>query len=154
MKSLPATPWIRRAGAVVAAFALVGAVLAQGLLLDVTVSSAIAATLNPGIRLPRNSLHAVGPGAEAVVARVADSAEWTDWEVYTATGFVRNLQPLFAHNLVTSFALVGLWESERSETVVGEEVHSRFVFDDGIDRALLYVIQAPSEVVWMIAKGR
>lgn len=154
MKSPLASRWIRHAGAVVAALVLAGTVLAQGLLLDVTVSSAIAATLNPGIRLPRNSLHAVGPGADAIVARVADAAEWTDWEVYTATGFVRNLQPLFAHNLATGFALVGLWESERSETEVGEELHSRYVFDDGVDRALLYVIQTPTEVVWMIARGR
>lgn len=143
-----------RALAAVGALVLFGGTLAQGLLLDVTLSSAIAAQLNPGIRLPRNTLHAVGPGADAIIARVPDAADWTDWEVYTASGFVRNLQPAFAHNIATEFALAGLFESERSETEVGGEAHSRFVFDDGIERALLYVIRTPTEVVWMIARGR
>lgn len=154
MKTLLSSARLRRAGALFAIFALLGLAPAQGLLLDVTLSSAIAAQLNPGLQLPRSSLRAVGPGADAIIARVADAAEWTDWEVYTATGYLRNLQPLFAHNLATSFALIGMWESERAETEVGNELHTRYVFDDGVDRALLYVIQAPSEVVWMIARGR
>jgi hypothetical protein len=153
IRNLVTRAW-RTVLALLMALVLTGVGQAQGLLLDVTLSSAIAAQLNPGIRLPRQSLRAVGPGADTIIARVPDAADWTDWEVYTASGFVRNLQPAFAHNIVTEFALNGLFENERSESEVGAELHTRYVFDDGIDRALLYVISTPSEVVWMIARGR
>ncbi len=137
--------------ALVFVLGLAGVGVAQ-LLADVMVSTAIIAELNPAIRLPRGTLRAVGPGADAIIARVPDYQSWTDWEVFAATGLTVNLQGAFVHNLATEFAVAGLFQNSLSERQVGAETHTRYEFDDGVTSALLYVIRTPQELVWMIAR--
>lgn len=128
------------------------------LLVDVLVSTAIAAQFDAAVRFPSGSLRAVGAGAEAIVARVSDHASWRDWEVYTARGIAANLQPAFVHQIATAYAVAGYFEQERSERTVSGvgagETHLRIVFvgDDGT--RLLYLIRSGQEVVWLTARSR
>lgn len=146
--------WIARVG-VVSAF-LLAAVFpfarAQ-LLLEVQLVAAISAELNPAINFPVGSFRAVGPGTETVIARVADAGSWRNWEVYAAQGITASLQPAFVQQVATSFALAGFFQSEMSESQVGNEMHTRYVFSDGSSEMLLYVIRSPQELVWMIAES-
>lgn len=155
-----AGPTVVRRGrtAVLAGLVLVGlwalpAARAQ-LLVDVLTSAAIAAEFDPGIHFPRGSLRAVGTGTEALQARVADRQDWTDWEVYAATGIASGLQAGFVHQVATSFALAGYFESARSELVVGGETRTHIVFEGDDGARLLFVIRAPQEVVWLTARRR
>ncbi|HLU83242.1 MAG TPA: hypothetical protein VKZ43_07540, partial [Trueperaceae bacterium] len=84
------------------------------LLADVMVATAISATFDSAVRFPSGSLTAQGPGADALVASVPDAGVWTDWEVYVARGVAANLQPAFAHNVTTAFAVAGYFEAARS----------------------------------------
>jgi hypothetical protein len=85
---------------------------------------------------------------------VPDSASWTDWEVYTASGLAATLAPAVLSGVERDFALAGLWRSDSQETVVGEEQHTRLTFEGDGRRALLYVIRHDRTVVWMLARGR
>lgn len=148
---------VGRALAVVLVFGL-APVHAQ-LLADVLVATAISATFDSTVRFPSGSLSAQGPGADALIASVPGSGDWTDWEVYVARGVAANLQNAFVHNIITSFAVAGYFESERSEgttaTATGPHVHTRVLFEggDGSTR-LLYLIRSDQEVAWLIARSR
>lgn len=147
---------VARAGRTVAlALALLlafQAVAHAQLLADVLTSAAIAAEFDPAIRFPRGSLRAVGAGTAALEARVPDRQDWTDWEAYAATGIATGLQAGFIHQVATAFALAGYFESERDETVVGNETRTRIVYEGDSGARLLFVIRAPTEVVWLTAR--
>lgn len=135
-----------------------GAVNAQ-LLADVMVATAISATFDSTVRFPSGSLSAQGPGADALIASVPGSDDWTDWEVYVARGVAANLQAGFVHNITTAFALAGYFESERAEssaqTTSGPQVRTRILFEGGDGaRRLLYLIRSDQEVAWLIARSR
>ena len=123
------------------------------------VATAISATFDSSVRFPTGSLSAVGPGADALVAGVPDSAAWTDWEVYVARGIAANLQPAFVHNIATAFAVAGYFEADRSETstttAAGQQVRTRILFEGGGGTSrLLYLIRSDQEVAWLIARSR
>lgn len=122
------------------------------LLADVLTSTAIAAQFDSSVRFPSGSLRAVGPGLEALEARVPDRQAWTDWEAYAATGIATGLQAGFLHQVATSFALAGYFESERSESVVAGETRTRIIFEGDDGARLLFVIRVPQEVVWLTAR--
>ncbi len=138
---------------------LSGGVANAQLLADVMVTTAISATFDSTVRFPSGSLSAQGPGVDALIASVPDSADWTDWEVYVARGVAANLQPGFVHNVTTAFAVAGYFESERAEnsvqTASGPQVRTRILFEGG-DGALrlLYLIRSDQEVAWLIARSR
>lgn len=128
------------------------------LLADVMVATAISATFDSSVRFPSGSYTAVGAGADALIARVPGSAGWTDWEVYVARGLAANLQAGFVHNVVTSFAVAGYFEIERSENAATHagvsETHTRIVFDGPSGERLLYLVRAGQEVAWLTARSR
>ncbi len=124
------------------------------LLADVLTSTAIAAEFNPGVRFPSGSLRAVGTGTAALEARVEDQHNWTDWEVYAASGLAAGLQAGFVHQVATSFALAGYFEGSRSEKVVADETRTRIVFEGDDGERLLFIIRTPGEVVWLTARKR
>lgn len=144
-------------GLLLAGTVLAGQARAQ-LLADVLVTTAISATFDSSVRFPSGSYAAVGVGADALVARVPGAAAWTDWEVYVARGVAANLQTGFVHNVVTSFAVAGYFESERSETSVANggasEVHTRIVFEGDAGERLLYLVRSGQEVAWLTARSR
>jgi hypothetical protein len=115
--------------------------------------TATAAQLNPAISLPRGSMQAVGD-ASAIIAKVPGHQNYSDWEVYTATGIVANLQPAFISQVSSSFAGAGYFLNDQSEKTVGAATHTKYVFaDDAGIEALLYVIRDGQELIWLIAKG-
>lgn len=124
-------------------------------LADVMLTTAIASTLYPGVRLPSGSLRAVGAGTAPVIARVPDAAAWTDWEVYTATGIVAALEPALMNNLETGLFLDGFERVETTPTNDGATVTTRVVFAhaDG-RRALLVTFRQPRELIWLVARSR
>jgi hypothetical protein len=135
-----------------------GAVHAQ-LLADVMVATAISATFDSTVRFPSGSLSAQGPGADALIASVPGSGDWTDWEVYVARGVAANLQAGFVHTIATGFAVAGYFEAERAvsstQTASGPQVRTRILFDGGDGtRRLLYLIRSDQEVAWLIARSR
>jgi len=77
-----------------------GPVAAQTLA-EVTFVAATATTLNPAVRLPSGSLRAVGPGVDALLARLPDASAWTEPEAYVARGVASRLRPAFEHQVVT-----------------------------------------------------
>ncbi len=124
------------------------------LLADVMVSTAISAQFDPSLHLPRGTLRAVGKGTEAVIARVPDRDQWTDWEVYEATGLLKTLQAGYVHNIETAFAVDGYFQSGRTETTVGPESRTHIVFQGNDGERLLYVIRTSQEVVWLTARSK
>ncbi len=135
---------------------LVGAPAAQAqMLADVLVTTAIMSDLYPAVRFPASSLRATGTGTAAVIARVPDATAWTDWEVYTATGFAAALEPALVYGVERDLFLEGF---ERAETAVAQEAGATvtrvvFAHADG-RRALLTTFRTSSELVWLIARAR
>ena len=119
-------------------------------LADVLLSTAIMSELMPGVRLPSGSFRAQGPGSARFVASLPDATAFSTWEVYTATGIVANLQDAFVRDVVTSFAVAGLFQSDRSERTIGGHAYTRYAFSDGEREAVLWVVAAEGAVTWAI----
>ena len=121
---------------------------------EVMLVAAISAELNPAISLPRGTFRAVGEGAEQIIAQVPESNKFTNWEVYSAGGLAANLQAGYVHQVSTSFAVNGYFLAEETERTVGDTVHTRYVFDDGMGgTTLLYTIRGPQDLIYLIAEG-
>ncbi|HGY08923.1 MAG TPA: hypothetical protein ENK37_02555 [Oceanithermus profundus] len=141
-------------------FAL-AAVLAWGLpavaqtLVEVQLVTATALKLDSQIRLPSGSYRAVGQGVGRLVAKVRGREGFSSWEAYVAKGIARNLRNAYVHQVATSFAAAGYLLGEQKTFEVGQEKHTRYVFEsmDG-KRALLYVIEAPDALVWLVGWSR
>lgn len=142
-----------RSLALAAILVLSGAGSAQ-LLVEVALAPAIASQLFPPMSFPASSMRAVGSGTEAIVARVPDGASWTGWEVYTATGFAASLEPAFVYDVERGLLMEGFFRESTTTTEVGPERHTRVVFSDGTQRALLYLIRSGRELVWLVARNR
>lgn len=142
-----------RAVALAAALTLVGAAHAQ-LLVEVALAPAIASQLFPPMSFPASSLRAAGGNTGTLIARVPDAANWTDWEVYTATGLAASLEPGLVHQVQLDMAMAGFFAESTTATERGPERHTRIVFTDGAQRALLYVIRSGRELAWLVARGR
>lgn len=146
--------------AVVAAVVAIGSLANAQLLAEVMTTTAIAATFDSAVRFPSGSLRAVGDGVEDLARRLPGSGEWGDWEAYVARGLAANLKPAFVHNVITSFAAAGYFEDSRQTRAVegptGTETQTKIVFFDmmGSRMHVLYVIEAPDEVVWLIGHVR
>jgi hypothetical protein len=122
-------------------------------LAEISFVAATSAQLNPAISLPRGSMRAVSD-ASSIIAKVPGNQNYSDWEVYTASGIAANLQPAYVNQVSSSFAGAGYFVSEQSEKTVGSAKHSKYVFaDDMGGTALLYVIRDGQELIWLIAKG-
>jgi hypothetical protein len=124
------------------------------LLAEVMTVTAIASQLFPSMSFPPSSLRAVGDGTGPLIARVPDAAAWTDWEVYTASGFAAALEPAFVRDIELNLLMDGYFRSETIVTEIGPERHTRVVFADGDRLALLYLIRSGPELVWLVARGR
>ena len=120
------------------------------MLADVLLSTAIMSDLMPGLHLPSGSFRAQGPGSDRFVASLPDATAYRSWEVYTATGIVANLQDAFVRDVVTSFAVAGLFQSDRTERTIAGHAHIRYVFSDGERDAVLWVVAAEGAVTWAI----
>lgn len=124
-------------------------------LAEVTLTTAIASQLYPGLSLPSGSLRAMGTGTGAVIARVPDAADWTGWEVYTAGGLAASLEGALVYGVERDLFLEGY---ERVETVPiqdGATTVTRVVFQNASgERALLVTFRASRELVWLVARGR
>ena len=136
-----------------AILALSGAGTAQTLV-EVTTVTAIASTLFPQMSFPASSMRALGSGTEAVIARVPDAAAWTGWEVYTATGFAASLEPAFVYDVERGLLMADFFRESTTTREVGPERHTRVVFSDGSQQALLYLIRNGRELVWLVARNR
>jgi hypothetical protein len=136
-----------------AILALSGAGTAQTLV-EVTTVTAIASQLYPAMSFPPSTLRALGSGTEAVIARVPDAAAWTGWEVYTATGFAASLEPAFVYEIERGLLVDGFFRESTTTREVGAERHTRVVFSDGTQQALLYLIRNGRELVWLVARNR
>jgi hypothetical protein len=137
---------------VLAVFALISLGNAQTLA-EMQLVTATATQLNPAISLPRGSMRAVGDASD-IIAKVPGNQNYSDWEVYTATGVVANLQPAFVNQVTASFAGAGYFLSDQNEKTSGTATHTKYVFtDDAGSEALLYVIRDGQELIWLIAKG-
>jgi hypothetical protein len=122
-------------------------------LAEISFVVATSAQLNPAISLPRGSMRAVSD-ASSIIAKVPGNQNYSDWEVYTASGVAANLQPAFVSQVSSSFAGAGYFVSEQSDKTVGTAKHSKYVFTDDMgSTALLYVIRDGQELIWLIAKG-
>lgn len=130
-----------------------GSATAQMLAEVVTVAAATA-QLDPGIRLPSGSYRVLGQVPASLLVKVEGAASYSSWEAYVAQGVAARLFPAHVHQLSNSLALAGYFQQSRSERMVGEEKHVRqlFVGPDG-GTVLLYVIETPSELVWLLGRS-
>jgi hypothetical protein len=144
----------RRIAVLLACTAALGAPAAAQTLAEVTLVTAISSQLYPGLSLPSGSFRAVGPGTDALVARIPDAHEWTDWEVYTARGLVRNLENALVYGAQRDLILEGYWDMSQQEIVVDGTTHVRIVFEGERGRALIYLIRDPDALVWLLARSR
>lgn len=124
-------------------------------LAEVTFVAATSSQLDPALRLPTGSYRAVGPGVDALAARLQDTAEWTEFEAFAARGLAVRLRPAFVAQVTTSFAAAGYFEASRSTVPDGAGTRTRIEFEDGAGRrTLLVLFDAPDELVWLIAASR
>ena len=130
---------------------LVGLPVGAQTLVEVQLVTATALKLDSQIRLPSGSYRAVGQGVERLVAKVRGREGYGRWEAYTAKGIARNLRNAYVHQVANAFAVAGYLLGEQKTFQVGQERHTRYVFEsmDG-RRALLYVIEAPDVLVWLV----
>lgn len=138
---------------VTVAILAIGSLAGAQALADVMLSTAIASQLYPGVHLPSGSFRAEGPGAATFVATLPDASRFGSWEVYTATGLAASLESAFVRNVTNAFAVAGLFESERSQRTVGGAVHTRVVFSDGSDDAVLYLVSGDGTVTWAVGRS-
>lgn len=124
------------------------------LLVEVTVVAAASVQLNPAIQLPSGSYRVTGKVPPGLLKKVDGGNSFRDWEVYSARGLGARLFPAHRHQLANSFALAGYFEQSRNERSTGKEKHTSqlFVGADG-GRVLLYVIETPDELVWLIGRS-
>lgn len=133
----------------VVVFALLPLASAQ-FLADVLLTTAIMSDLMPGVRLPSGSFRAEGPGSEQFVRSLPEATNYRAWEVYTATGIAARLQDTFVRNVVTSFAVTGLFQADHSVRVLGQHTYERYLFSNGTTDAVLWVVAADEAVTWAI----
>lgn len=142
-----------RAVALAAALTLAGTAQAQ-LLVEVALAPAMASQLFPPMSFPASSLRAAGGNSGMLIARVVDAANWTDWEVYQAIGLAASLEPGLVHQVQLDMVMAGFFAESTTTSEVGPERHTRIVFTDGSQRALLFVIRRGQELAWLVARGR
>lgn len=141
------------AALIVSLSALTGGASAQ-LLAEVATVAAASAQLDPGIRLPSGSFRVLGQVPPSLLASVEGQAAYGEWEAYTARGLAARLFPAHVHQLTNAFAVAGYFQQSRSERVVGNEKHVRQVFVGEDGRSIvLYVIETPTELVWLIGRS-
>lgn len=144
----------RTSASALLALTLTSAALAQTLV-EVTLTTAIASQLYPGVSFPSGSLRAVGAGTAAVIARVPDAAAWRDWEAYTAGGFAASLEGALVYGVERDLFLEGYERVETTPTVEGDTAITRVVFRDAAGRsALLVTFRQSRELVWLVARSR
>lgn len=120
-------------------------------LVEVQLVTASALKLDSQVRLPSGSYRAVGKGVQHWVAKVRDRTGFGGWEAYTAKGMARNLRDAYVHQVATSFAAAGYLLAKQQTDQVGPERHTRYVFESMRGRrALLYVIETPEVLVWLV----
>lgn len=124
------------------------------LLAEVVLAPALASQLFPPMSFPASSLRAVGGDVGPIVARVPDATAWTGWEVYTATGIAAALEPAVVYDVERGLLAAGYFRESAAQSDVAGERHTRIVFSDGAQLALLYLIRTPRELVWLVARGR
>lgn len=158
MPSPPIPPSLRRAllgVALLAAAPFAAPPAAAQTLAEVTFVAATSASLDPSVQLPSGSVRAIGPGVDALLARLPDAHAWTEPEAYAARGLAANLRPAFEHQVATSFASAGYFERSRRSVQDGETERTRIEFEDAAGRrTLLVLFDAPDALVWLIAVAR
>ena len=139
----------------VSLLALGGAASAQ-LLAEVATVAAASAQFDPAIRLPSGSYRVLGQVPASLLAKVEGASAYGDWEAYAARGVAARLFPAHMHQLATSFALAGYFQQSRSEQIVDdEETHTKQIFAGASGGTiLLYSIETPEELVWLIGRSR
>ena len=140
---------------VAAALAFAPLAVAQTLVEVTTVTAIVAQLQGATVQLPSGSLRAMGAGTAAVIARVPDSASWTDFEIYTAQGIAAALEPAFVYGVERDLFMVGFERAETTPSQLGATAVTRVVFAhaDG-RRALLTTFRTGREFVWLMARSR
>ncbi len=120
-------------------------------LVEVRLATTTALKLDSQIRLPSGSYRELGKGVARLVTKVRAREGFGDWEAYAARGIARNLQNAYVHQVATGFAVAGYLLAEEKAFQVGPERHTRYLFSapDG-RQVLLYVIEAPDTLVWLV----
>ena len=120
-------------------------------LLEVQVATAISLKLDQNVRLPKGSYRALGPGVKRWLGKLRNAKGYGNWEAYVAKGLAKRLRPVYVQQVSAAFAQAGyLLESNRKFTV-GNEVHQQYIFESMAGRrAMLYVIEAPDALVWLV----
>lgn len=120
-------------------------------LVEVQVATAISLELDPQVSLPRGSYRALGPGVGRLIGKMHNVSGFGKWEAYVARGVAKRLRPAFVQQVSASFAQAGYLLVSNRKFSVGDEAHQQYVFEnmDG-RRAMLYVIDAPDALVWLV----
>ena len=120
-------------------------------LLEVQLATAISLKLDQSVRLPKGSYRALGPGVERWIGKMRGTEGYGNWEAYVAKGLAKWLRPVYVQQVSTAFAQAGYLLVSNRKFSVGNEVHQQYVFEDMSGRrALLYVIEAPDALVWLV----
>ena len=134
---------------------LLAAPAAAQTLLEVQTATAISLKLDPQVRLPRGSYRALGPGVQKLIAKMRGVDGYGEWEAYVAKGLARRLRPVFVRQVEQSFAASGYLLSGQKAFTVSTEKHQQYVFEGPSGRrALLYVIETPGALYWLVGWSR
>ena len=141
----------RKIAYVLAALLLLAAPALAQTLLEVQLATAISLKLDQNVRLPKGSYRALGPGVGRLIGKMRNVSGFGKWEAYVARGVAKRLRPAYVQQVSAAFAQAGyLLESNRKFSV-GNEVHQQYVFENMEGRrAMLYVIEAPDALIWLV----
>jgi len=120
-------------------------------LLEVQVATATSLSLDPQVSLPRGSYKALGPGVKRWINKLHNITGFNNWEAYVAKGIAKRLRSAYVQQVSAAFAQAGYLLESNHKFTVGNEVHQQYIFENvNGRRAMLYVIEAPDALVWLV----
>ena len=141
----------RKIAYALAALLLLAAPVWAQTLLEVQVATAISLKLDQNVRLPKGSYRALGPGVKRWLGKLRNAKDYGNWEAYVAKGLAKRMRPVYVQQVSAAFAQAGYLLESNRKFRVGNEVHQQYVFENMTGRrAMLYVIEAPDALVWLV----
>jgi hypothetical protein len=122
---------------------------------ELLVVTSIIGTLDSNIRLPSGSFMVVNPQITNEFANLlgADKNKFDKYTLYLARGLATKLADAYIHNLETSFAAAGYFQSAKNETKVSSETRARYEYEnpDNGKTMLLFVVRRADSVYFLVA---
>jgi hypothetical protein len=122
---------------------------------ELLVVTSIIGTLDSNIRLPSGSFMVANPQITNDFANLlgADKNKFDKYTLYLARGLATKLADAYVHNLETSFAAAGYFQTARVQTKAADEARVRYEYEnlENGKTMLLFVVRRVDGVYFLVA---